>query len=154
MNRANRILVDLSTKSQTVELIEFNGYPSIVNRGQSALVSPPEGDYDYVVESNSVTPVLKKDGVKNCGICGGFCPKKEGCFSCSFWDGVASSEAVVVDGAAYSVGPETDSFKGFGGRRYVIRMNSGKVVETTNLWHRGQVPHSHRSRLRDNAQFA
>lgn len=82
---------------------------------------------------------------------------KQLCFACYFWQWQADHGAVVVNGHHYQVGPETDlpsRLRGYAGRRFKIRFfDDGRVVETTNLWHQGEVPETHRDQLPDNAEF-
>lgn len=81
------------------------------------------------------------------------------CFCCHFWMvDVGASNYVVIDGAAYSVGEEDrnkdfDGPRGHGGRRFIIRRNNGCIIETTNLWHRGDVPDAFRDKFPDDAVF-
>jgi hypothetical protein len=79
--------------------------------------------------------------------------KKEGiCFSCAFWLNLTNDkELIVINGNAYSLGKGDGG--GFAGRRFDIRMNSGKEITTHDLWHRGEIPEHFRDRLKDNAVF-
>lgn len=82
------------------------------------------------------------------------------CFPCLRWtDAVAlasRSESVRIAGRHYMIGredaPEREP-RGFLGQRFVIRFDSGKVVETTNLWSQGEIPGHFRQRLPDNATW-
>mgnify|MGYP001075640171 CR=1 FL=1 len=63
-----------------------------------------------------------------------------------------------IDGEHYVIGPEnTVGFRGFSGRRFVIRFtvgpHAGEIVETTNLWHQGTISHGYEKILHDNAVF-
>lgn len=78
------------------------------------------------------------------------------CFTCNFWTNVLSQSPVVIDGSAYTIVPDDPSphsFKGFGGRKFKIRHNDGKITLTHNLWHRGAIPNHFRKRLPNNAAF-
>jgi hypothetical protein len=44
-------------------------------------------------------------------------------------------------------------FYGHGGREFRIRLASGEVVNTNNLWHGGQIPERFWNRMPDNATF-
>jgi hypothetical protein len=85
---------------------------------------------------------------------------KQLCFSCNFWCirclGVESLKSVRVNGLHYWIGNTCGGdkkFRGFGGRRFVIRFMGGREVTTTNLWHQGEIPEHFRERLPDNATF-
>ena len=146
---------DLAARTVKSVVKPFKGYPrGGADKHTVELVVPETGDYDYIVGSYSVTPVVKTVGHEVCEGC--FTPRSKGwtCFTCEFWGGVAADRAtVVVDGAAYSIGPENEQFKGFGGRAFRVKYRNGKVRETSNLWYRGEVPPSHRAVLKDNAKF-
>jgi hypothetical protein len=81
------------------------------------------------------------------------------CFSCNFWLRYVrrKDEPNVVratDGHHYIIGPEDDRpgcCRGHGGRKFVVRFTDGREVETTNLWHQGEIPERFRGRLPVNA---
>ena len=80
------------------------------------------------------------------------------CFSCDFWAGkikdVNNPKSVRIDKWHYFIGDESKGgFRGFDGKRFKIRFNNGKEVETTNLWCQGEIPKRFRERLLDNAIF-
>ena len=85
------------------------------------------------------------------------------CFGCDFWMkkvALASHgdpNAVRAEGWHYYIGDESKSscasFRGFGGRKFVIRFNDGRVVTTTNLWCQGEIPPHFANRLYSNAVF-
>ncbi len=83
------------------------------------------------------------------------------CFSCYHWqerynyDQLQPKKAAVIDGTHYYIGDENSKshFRGFGGAKFQIQFNDGKVVETTNLWCQGKVPPEWRNKFPDNAQF-
>jgi len=58
-----------------------------------------------------------------------------------------------INGEHYTIGSETSGMKGMGGRKYRIKFNNGEVVETTNLWHQGDIPEQLKDILVDNAEF-
>ena len=50
--------------------------------------------------------------------------------------------------------PMSDSpFRGYGGRGIKIKLQTGEIIVTNNLWHNGKVPKEFRDRLPDNAEF-
>jgi hypothetical protein len=72
--------------------------------------------------------------------------------SLSFWtERINETGLVVAAGRAYSIGSEHDDPKGFGGVKWCIRFFDGRVVTTTSLWGRGDVPAEFRDQLPDNA---
>lgn len=86
--------------------------------------------------------------------------KKELCFSCDFWMGYLMKkdkpESVRVKGTHYWIGDENSSatrFRGFGGAKWVIKFNDGRVVKSTNLWCQSDIPDHFKDRLPDNAEF-
>ena len=63
------------------------------------------------------------------------------CFDCYHWSTVTSEECILIEGESYMVGPENvKGIKGFGGRRFKIKLETGQIIETTNLWTQGTVP--------------
>lgn len=84
--------------------------------------------------------------------------KKQLCFSCSFWTEKLenySDKNVTIEGQLYYVGEENSKsyFKGFGGRKFVIKKYNGEIIKTTNLWHNGCIPKVFRKRFPDDAKF-
>jgi len=83
----------------------------------------------------------------------------ENCFDCSFWLKKITmpeddkNRRVIVAGQHYMVGTNTSGPRGFGGSRYTIHFNDGRTVETSNLWHQGEIPKQFKNRLPDNARF-
>ncbi len=82
------------------------------------------------------------------------------CYDCSFWlvkvnyPHYMVRHQVIISGHHYMWYAETAGFiRGFGGRRFKIQFLDGRIVETNNLWHNGQVPERFRSMLPDNAEF-
>lgn len=111
---------------------------------------------------------MTKDNIIICSVCG----KKQNlnkyalnfsknlkryvmCFHCYFWMvDVGASNYVVIDGVAYSVGEEDwNGSRGYGGRRFIIKRKNGCIIDTTNLWHRGNVPDYFRDKFSDDAVF-
>lgn len=79
------------------------------------------------------------------------------CFAKKFWNGICKEKEkhVVINGVCYAVadGP-VNGFCGYGGRKFKIKMlDTGKIVETNNLWCQGDVPEEYKSRLPDTAEF-
>ncbi len=65
-----------------------------------------------------------------------------------------TDQDVFIDGMHYRIGPKNArGMKGFGGRTFHIRLASGAVVTTDNLWAGSRVPPVWRHRIPDNAAF-
>lgn len=89
--------------------------------------------------------------------------KFQHCYTCSFWQDKLSAfiagdrRCVRVSGRHFYIGDESpdwgNSCKGFGGARFTIRFDDGREVETTNLWHQGEIPENWQGLLPDNAVF-
>jgi len=87
---------------------------------------------------------------------------KDLCFKCWFWIGhireVYSSMSVRVGGQHYRLSnpvmadPERAGL-GHGGAKFLIEFEDGRVVETNNLWHQGEIPERFSDRLPTNAKF-
>jgi hypothetical protein len=92
------------------------------------------------------------------------------CFNCHFWqekvdwsnDPAERDRCVRVNGNHYHIGEEPTEEErrasggvgiGYGGTKIRIRFNDGRVVETRNLWHQGNIPERFKGRLPDNASF-
>ena len=82
------------------------------------------------------------------------------CFQCNFWlekvEIAKQEKAVRIKGRHYIIGledPQVRMFRGSGGTKFTVSFFDGRVVETTNLWHQGQIPEHFRERLPDNAEF-
>lgn len=82
------------------------------------------------------------------------------CFYDDYWQDKIRSVKLqpcsypVVNGSCYHIDKETNStFKGFGGRKFVIVFNTGEKTVTTNLWDNGKVPDKYKEQLPDNAIF-
>lgn len=79
------------------------------------------------------------------------------CFDCNhFWQLFEKRDdpsVVRARGHHYMIGAKNDPFPGFGGQRFVIKFFDGRVVETKNLWHQGDIPERWRERMPDNAEF-
>jgi len=83
------------------------------------------------------------------------------CFDCNFWidkfENVNHINSVRIDNNHYWIGkesdPSADSFRGFSGRKFIIKFKNGREVKTTNLWHQGEIPKWCRKYLPDNATF-
>lgn len=76
------------------------------------------------------------------------------CFTRGFWQETLNDTAIIINGKCYHVGDEDDTssyFRGFGGARYKIQFNNGKIIETTNLWLNGIIPDEFK--VPDNAKF-
>jgi hypothetical protein len=81
------------------------------------------------------------------------------CFHCLFWtEKVEIKDAQYVariNGKHYEIAEDTgpDSCRGFGGQKYKIKFNDGRIVETRNLWYQGDIPEYFKAQLPDNAEF-
>lgn len=83
------------------------------------------------------------------------------CHFCAFWTDaylrVQSGRSIVVGGNCYSIAEEPKpgerGFFGHGGSLFRIEYPDGRIVESRNLWHNGDVPPRWRERLPDNARF-
>ena len=80
------------------------------------------------------------------------------CFHCNFWrERATETDLIVIEGSAYSDGGRKPKnyrgFMGFGGREFTIECFNGKLIETNNLWHRGEVPTVWRADIPNNARW-
>ena len=80
------------------------------------------------------------------------------CWSADFWNQQVINKddpkVVRIDGVQYRIGYENqDSFRGYNGRKFNIKLSNGDIIETTNLWHNGDIPDSFKELLPDNAEF-
>lgn len=83
------------------------------------------------------------------------------CFKCNFWmDKVAwendpeeKLRCVRVSGKHYHISEGFGFSKGFGGSKFCIQFKDGRLVQTSNLWHQGDIPAHFKKRLPDNAEF-
>ena len=79
------------------------------------------------------------------------------CLICGHWvkriEKGPDLNSVRFKGSHFEIVPDTGSsaFRGYGGARFVIHFKDGRVVETHNLWHQGDIPQHFRDRLPDNA---
>lgn len=71
----------------------------------------------------------------------GIASAPERCFTEQFWAEVVEviEHHFIMNGNAYSF---TKGEGGFGGRRFTIELEDGRVLEDVGLWHRGEVPES------------
>jgi hypothetical protein len=60
---------------------------------------------------------------------------------------------VVIDHNLYYISDEESIVRGFGGARFTIIFDDGKVVTTTNLWHNGSIPSHLWDRFPNTAKF-
>ena len=83
------------------------------------------------------------------------------CFKCSHWIGLIEDQTIenrtVVDGRHYIACPKGTvdqyGFRGFGGHNFKIAYFDGRLIESDNVWHQGEIPERFRDRLPDNARF-
>ena len=68
----------------------------------------------------------------------------EKCFLTYYWDNVLDDTAIIVNGICYhDGGRKPDDYQGFlghGGKRWIIQMNDGRIIDTNNLWYNAPVP--------------
>ena len=71
------------------------------------------------------------------------------CFNCNCFYRLLGMNGLVilrpdVSGGRhhYMIGGEGGpaKWKGFGGQKWIIQLADGKIIETTNLWHQGEIP--------------
>ncbi len=81
------------------------------------------------------------------------------CHTCAFWTQhivlflSGDPAIVIVDGAHYRLGDDSNRLKGHGGRKFIIHYNDGRTITTNNLWYQGIIPDRFRNTLKDNATF-
>lgn len=81
------------------------------------------------------------------------------CFDCNFWTEHVQRDHnedkdvfVIANGIHYIIDESPNPyFKGFGGAKFTILFNDGRVVKTDNLWVQGDIPELFRDELPDNA---
>ena len=83
------------------------------------------------------------------------CLRHGECWRCNFWMEIARNmdQFTVVDaGEVYRIALHpVAGYRGFGGRRWVVKFKDGKQLHTDNLWSNGRVPEHLREYLPDNA---
>lgn len=83
--------------------------------------------------------------------------REELCFSCNLWtERIGEMQVVSRAWETYSIGRGggSASSKGFGGARWVVTFDDGRVVNTDDLWSGGPVPEHFRDRFQPNATVA
>jgi hypothetical protein len=83
------------------------------------------------------------------------------CFTCNHFFELRDLNGVLIrekDGRLhhYMIGPEDQDdnrLSGFNGRRFKIEFFDGRVVETTNLWHQGDISSHLEKWFEENAKF-
>jgi len=80
------------------------------------------------------------------------------CFHCDHWveweKRKDDPRVARIEGGHYRYSDPTDKgFRGFGGRKFVIQFDDGRLIESSNLWFQGDIPDRFRERLPDNAKF-
>lgn len=121
----------------------------------------------------TVEELKEKAGIPDepCSVCGSIYTtssslkkqmlERKMCFRCNFWQDIVNRQddaCVRIGGTHYVIGKETGDradFRGFGGRKFKIRFFDGLRgdVETTNLWHQGNIPSHFQKLIPDNAEF-
>lgn len=96
-------------------------------------------------------------------ICGPEMIERQLCFTCNHWQNQLEADKergdykwAVIDGGHYVIEDEDDSdpFRGFGGRKFIIIFEDGTIVRTTNLWFQGHIPPEWKEQFPNNATFA
>ena len=68
----------------------------------------------------------------------------EKCLLKKYWDDVLDENAIIINGICYHDGgrkPERQAkWLGHAGRRFIIKMNDGRIIDTNNLWYNAAVP--------------
>jgi hypothetical protein len=119
---------------------------------------------DLLVHSE---PCRECGGVIQCswiGKTGQILKEKCICFHCNHWVEIIEENdferrRVIVNGSAYwrkdykNVSRDRESCLGFSGSVFNIKMFTGEVHKTNDLWHSGEIPDRFRQRLPDNATF-
>lgn len=109
-------------------------------------------------------------GKVKCKYCGGeldntftHLTKPDECFTCWHWRGHLENDKdknkgifAIINGHHYIIGDENASklWRGFDGHKFIIEFFDGRVIETTNLWHQGEIMPYWRQFMLDNASFA
>ena len=76
------------------------------------------------------------------------------CFIENFWNENLDDTAIIIDGDCYHDGGRQEDnipWLGFGGHKFTIEMNDGRIIETNNLWFNGKIPTERN--VKDNARF-
>ena len=96
---------------------------------------------------------IEKSKFRNAALC------SDKCFKIHFWNEQAKVKddprIVRINGHQYRISDEKGKrpFRGFGGTEFKIRFFDGREITTTNLFHNGEIPDTHRKLLPDNAEF-
>ena len=101
-----------------------------------------------------------------CSMCGGYIDNgyinatelasNKLCWHCNHWSNMhVGPNDLVIDGGLYHVSPDNNQsfFKGLNGSRHIIKKDSGEIVITHNLWHKGNVPTRFKDKFPNNATF-
>ncbi len=87
------------------------------------------------------------------------------CFQCAFWISrakkqddkrnvvIKSDEGMEVYWLGANLPLTPCGFRGFGGRKFVIKFKNGRALTTTNLWSHGTVPSYSEDLFTVNAEF-
>lgn len=75
------------------------------------------------------------------------------CYVCDFWDNISNREGnIVIEGKVYVIG-DGSYIRGFGGRTFKIRLLTGQMITTNDLWFNGEIPKLFRDKIPDNASL-
>lgn len=116
-------------------------------RRECAILPDPCRDCGGLVGTNYVKE--RKDRLTTLNIC----------FHCDHWRGLYlkrdADNVARINGNHYMFYPSGPDkrWDGFGGQKWSIQFNDGRVVETTNLWSQGKIGPVWQDRLPDNAVF-
>ncbi len=98
--------------------------------------------------------VIEKSQYSNKDLC------SSKCFITDFWNDYVKraneKEIARINGGHYYIENDNTSsfgFKGYGGNKFIIKFDDGRIVTTKNLWHQGTIPEEFKERLPDNAIF-
>lgn len=152
-------MAEYANKEQTDIIEEYpENMKTISNGGPYWMISCPYPTKEALL-------IGEKVAAEPCKMCGQYFAthyankerliEKNICFGCAFWDEMAErKDRIIADHNCYKDGGRKnsrDGFLGFGGAEWKIRMNDGRLVETNNLWHNGNIPKRFWDRMPDNA---
>ncbi len=79
------------------------------------------------------------------------------CFNCAIFTVIEEQThpKTIINGCAYDIGSSKTPSRhnGFCGDWFRIQYHTGEIVDTCDLWHRGDIPEAFKERLPDNAVF-
>ena len=78
------------------------------------------------------------------------------CFTTKFWQLIIAEkdQHIVAGGKCYSVGDNSDQWRGCDGQRFYYEdLATGELHTTDNLWYQGDIPPEFRDQLPDTVRF-